>query len=41
MKPLTSEASLLFFIFGWILLITAKWGIFFKDAKWYSGISSA
>ena len=41
MKPLTTEASLLFFIFGWILLITAKWGIFFKDAKWYSGISSA
>lgn len=41
MKPLTKEVTILFFLFGWILLITAKWGIFFKDAKWYSKISSA
>jgi hypothetical protein len=40
MKPLTKETSLLFYLFGWVLLITAKWGIFIKDAKWYSLFSS-
>ncbi len=40
MKPLTKETSLLFYLFGWVLLITAKWGIFIKDAKWYSLVSS-
>ena len=41
MKPLTNEVSILFYLFGWILLITAQWGMFFKDAKWYSKVSSA
>ena len=40
MKPLNKETSLLFYLFGWVLLITAKWGIFIKDAKWYSLVSS-
>ena len=40
MKPLTKETSLLFYLFGWVLLITAKWGIFIKDAKWYSLVST-
>lgn len=40
-KPIDSETSLLFFLFGWILIITAKWGDFLKNAKWYSNISTA
>lgn len=40
-KPLTSETSLLFYLFGWILIITAKWSTFITGAKWYKGISSA
>ena len=34
MKPLTKETSLLFYLFGWVLLITAKWGIFIEEAPW-------
>jgi len=41
MKPIDSETSLLFFLFGWILIITAKWSNFFASAKWYSNISGA
>ena len=41
MKPIDRETSLLFFLFGWILIITAKWGEFFTNAKWYSIISSS
>ena len=41
MKPIDSETSLLFFLFGWILIITAKWSNFFASAKWYSNISRA
>lgn len=40
-KPLNRETGLLFFLFGWILIITAKWNIFFTQAKWYSSISGA
>ena len=40
-KPLNRETGLLFFLFGWILIITAKWDIFFTQAKWYSNISGA
>jgi hypothetical protein len=29
MKPLTKETTLLFYLFGWVLLITAKWGHFY------------
>jgi hypothetical protein len=38
-RQLNSETSLLFFLFGWILIITAKWNVFFTQAKWYSSIS--
>ena len=31
-KPISSETSLLFFLFGWILLLTAKWSIFFQNS---------
>jgi hypothetical protein len=40
-KPLNRETGLLFFLFGWILIITAKWNLFFTQAKWYSNISGA
>jgi hypothetical protein len=28
------ETSFLFFLFGWILIFTAKWGIFIEEAPW-------
>ena len=34
-KPLDQETSLLFFLFGWVLLFTAKWSLFIKEAHWY------
>ena len=40
-KPIDSETALLFFLFGWVLIITAKWSYFFTNAKWYSYISSS
>ena len=39
-KPISEETSLLFFLFGWILLITSEWNIFFKEAPWYKKIVS-
>lgn len=39
-KPISEETALLFFLFGWILIITAKWGLFFKEAHWYKRIIS-
>ena len=38
-KPISEETSMLFFLFGWFLLITAKWSIFIKDSSWYKSIS--
>lgn len=40
-KPISSETKLLFFLFGWILIITAKWGIFFKESPLYKQIVNA
>ena len=40
-KTLSEETSLLFFLFGIILLLTAKWSIFIKEAPWYKRIISA
>jgi hypothetical protein len=40
-KPISSETKLLFFLFGWVLIITAKWGIFVKESPWYEEISNA
>jgi hypothetical protein len=40
-KPMSRETKLLFFLFGWVLLITAKWNIFIKEAPWYEKIASA
>ena len=36
--PLDKETSFLFFLFGWILIITANWSSFFTEAKWYQTI---
>lgn len=33
-KPIQSETSILFFLFGCVLLLTAKWGLFVRDSPW-------
>ena len=38
--PINSETSLLFFLFGWILILTAKWSLFITEAPWYKEIVS-
>ena len=38
--PINSETSLLFFLFGWILILTAKWSLFITEAPWYKKIVS-
>lgn len=38
LKPISKETTLLFFLFGWILIFTAKWSLFFTEAKWYKDI---
>ena len=40
-KPISEETALLFFLFGWILLFTAKWQLFFTEAKWYNNLVSS
>lgn len=40
-KPISEETSLLFFLFGWILIFTAKWSLFIHEAFWYKNIVSA
>jgi hypothetical protein len=37
-KPVGEETALLFFLFGWILIFTAKWSLFFAEAPWYQTI---
>ena len=39
-KPIGQETALLFFLFGWILIFTAKWSLFFKEAPWYKKLVS-
>lgn len=39
-KPINQETSLLFFLFGWVLIITAKWSLFITEAPWYKRIIS-
>jgi hypothetical protein len=40
-EPMSSETKLLFFLFGWVLLVTAKWKLFFSEAPWFQTISNA
>ena len=35
---LTKEMTILFYLFGFILLITADWDLFITNAKWYNDI---
>ncbi len=37
-KEINSETSLLFFLFGVVLIITSDWSLFFKEAPWYKRI---
>jgi len=39
-KPIGEETQLLFFLFGWILIFTAKWSLFVTEAPWYKQIVS-
>lgn len=32
------ETAILFFIFGWILIVTAKWELFFQNSKMLSAL---
>jgi hypothetical protein len=40
-KYITREVNLMLYIFGFILLITADWGSFIHQAKWYQTIVNA
>jgi len=31
---INKETTILFFLFGFILIVTSDWEVFFKDAKW-------
>ncbi len=39
-RPIDRETTFLFFLFGWVLIITADWNIFVKEAPWYKSIVS-
>jgi hypothetical protein len=39
--PVNNETSLLFFLFGIILIFTAKWDLFVTEAPWYKTIVSS
>ena len=40
-KYMTPEIQLLFYLFGWILIITANWSVFIQESPWYKSIVSA
>jgi hypothetical protein len=40
-KPISSESAMLFFLFGCILIVTAKWELFLKEAPWYKKLSQS
>jgi hypothetical protein len=35
---INSETRLLLFLFGFILVITAKWDIFIEESKWFTNL---
>jgi len=37
-KLIDTETKILLYLFGFILLITAKWEVFLSHAKWYKNI---
>ena len=40
-KYITKEMGILFYLFGFILIITADWSVFIKEANWFKQISNA
>ena len=40
-KYITKEMCILFYLFGFILIITAKWSAIFEEAAWYKKIQVA
>jgi hypothetical protein len=40
-EPMSGETKLLFFLFGWVLIVTAKWKIFVTEAPWFKMIANA
>jgi multisubunit Na+/H+ antiporter MnhB subunit len=39
-QPISRETTFLFFLFGWILLFTAKWSLFFTESPWYQRLAN-
>jgi hypothetical protein len=39
--PITNEMKILLYLFGFILLITANWGMFIKESKWFIYLQQA
>jgi hypothetical protein len=39
--PMTEETKMLFFLFGWVLLVTANWKIFITETSWFQKIVNA
>jgi hypothetical protein len=39
-KFLTRETKIILYLFGFILLITAKWGIFFEESEYFKRLQS-
>jgi hypothetical protein len=38
---ITGETKLLLFLFGFILIITAKWNIFISESKWFEYVQGS
>jgi hypothetical protein len=41
MVMIDGETKILFYLFGFVLLITAKWADFFHEAKWFKYIQGS
>jgi hypothetical protein len=39
--PMSHDTRFLFFLFGWVLLVTANWNLFFTEAPWIQNIAYA
>ncbi len=40
LSMITHETKLLLFLFGFILIITAKWGLFFEESPFFKDVKS-
>lgn len=41
LKYIDSHVKLLFYLFGWVLIITAKWNLFFHESPLFKNISNS